>query len=201
MNKIILTTILTALVLAVSGCVSSETSELSATEYCQQQGGFVVTGPSLGGPADFCMFEETYCNAADLQSGDCKKGEAFYVCDAVGSRSEGYYDRDTKALISFAQCGSAGPDRPVYIPNPAAVYCQEQSGTVEIREDPRSAGGQYGVCILANGTECDEWAFYRGGCESCLTYCAKQPHIMCVGHLTVAGEYPDCECGWVCDKA
>lgn len=196
MNKIILTTILTALVLAVSGCVSSETSELSATEFCEQNMGFVVTGPSTSGPADFCLFEDSYCTASEFQSGSCRKGENFYVCDAVGSRSEGYYDRDTKALISFAQCGS---DRPVGMPNPAAVYCLEQSGTVEIREDPRPAGGQYGVCILANGTECDEWVFYRGGCESCLTYCVKQSHVMCVGYWNITGDYPDCECGWVCD--
>ncbi len=48
------------------------------------------------------------------------------------------------------------------LPNPASVYCEEQGYTVEIRtaED----GGEYGVCIFSDGSECDEWAFYRGEC-------------------------------------
>lgn len=47
--------------------------------------------------------------------------------------------------------------------NPAAVYCEQQGYTVEIREDP--AGGQYGVCVFGDGTECDEWEFYKGECQ------------------------------------
>jgi len=46
--------------------------------------------------------------------------------------------------------------------NPAAVYCEEQGGRVEIRT--AADGGQYGVCIFVDGSECDEWAFYRGEC-------------------------------------
>lgn len=49
------------------------------------------------------------------------------------------------------------------LPNPASVYCQEQGYQSETRtaED----GSQYGVCIFSDGSECDEWAFYRGECE------------------------------------
>ena len=50
------------------------------------------------------------------------------------------------------------------LPNPASVHCQEKGGTLEIRTD--TSGGQYGVCIFADGSECDEWAFYRGECPS-----------------------------------
>ena len=49
------------------------------------------------------------------------------------------------------------------LPNPASAYCEEQGGQVEIRTD--AGGGQYGVCIFADGSECDEWAFYRGECS------------------------------------
>jgi putative hemolysin len=56
-----------------------------------------------------------------------------------------------------AQAGQAG------LPNPAAVYCEEQGGTIDIREDAQ--GGQYGVCMFDDGSECDEWAFYRGECQ------------------------------------
>ena len=48
------------------------------------------------------------------------------------------------------------------IANPASVYCEENNGTLEIRTDAK--GGQYGICILTNGTECDEWKYFRGGC-------------------------------------
>jgi putative hemolysin len=47
------------------------------------------------------------------------------------------------------------------MPNPASVYCEEQGGTLEIRENE---DGQYGVCIFDDGSECDEWAYYRGEC-------------------------------------
>jgi putative hemolysin len=48
--------------------------------------------------------------------------------------------------------------------NPASVYCGEQGGTLEIRED--DDGGQYGVCIFADGSECEEWAFFREECKA-----------------------------------
>ncbi len=51
----------------------------------------------------------------------------------------------------------------VGMPNPASVYCEEQGGQLEIRSD--ADGGQYGVCIFSDGSECDEWAFFRGECK------------------------------------
>jgi inhibitor of cysteine peptidase len=53
------------------------------------------------------------------------------------------------------------------LPNPAAVYCEEQGYTVEIRTD--ESGGQYGVCVFPDGSECEEWAFYRGECGPATT--------------------------------
>ncbi len=45
--------------------------------------------------------------------------------------------------------------------NPASVNCVNQGGTLEIRDTPQ---GQIGVCHV-NGTECEEWALFRGeGC-------------------------------------
>lgn len=48
------------------------------------------------------------------------------------------------------------------IPNPASVYCEEQGGQLDIRQD--SEGNEYGVCVFADGSECEEWAFFRGEC-------------------------------------
>jgi len=56
------------------------------------------------------------------------------------------------------------PEEPVAgMPNPASVYCEEQGGTLQIRTDAQ--GGQYGVCVFEDGSECDEWAFFRGECK------------------------------------
>ncbi len=50
---------------------------------------------------------------------------------------------------------------PVGLPNPASVYCEEQGGTLEMRE---GEGGTYGVCRFDDGSECEEWAYFRGEC-------------------------------------
>jgi putative hemolysin len=47
--------------------------------------------------------------------------------------------------------------------NPAAVYCADQGYRYEIRTDPVT-GVQTGYCIFPDGTECDEWDFFRGSC-------------------------------------
>ncbi|PKO05730.1 MAG: hypothetical protein CVU41_10665 [Chloroflexi bacterium HGW-Chloroflexi-3] len=49
------------------------------------------------------------------------------------------------------------------MPNPASVFCEENGGTLEIRtaED----GSQAGFCVFADGSECDEWAYFRGECN------------------------------------
>ena len=50
----------------------------------------------------------------------------------------------------------------VNIANPAAVNCEKQGFRLEIRTE--SDGNQYGVCIFPDGSECDEWAYFRGEC-------------------------------------
>jgi hypothetical protein len=47
--------------------------------------------------------------------------------------------------------------------NPASVYCGEQGGRLEIRSDAQ--GNEYGICIFNDGSECEEWAFFRGECQ------------------------------------
>lgn len=71
------------------------------------------------------------------------------------------------ALLWLAACAptSDGPaaetEEPVGLPNPASVYCEEQGGQLEMRSD---ANGTHGVCIFDDGSECEEWAYYRGEC-------------------------------------
>ena len=48
------------------------------------------------------------------------------------------------------------------MPNPASVFCVEQGFKSEIRT--AADGSQSGVCIFPDGSECDEWAYFPGGC-------------------------------------
>ncbi len=74
------------------------------------------------------------------------------------------------ALVSVA-CGrepspvpTAGTtESPLDMANPASKYCVDQGYKLEIRDE---AGGQVGYCIFPDGSECEEWAFYRGECSA-----------------------------------
>ena len=48
------------------------------------------------------------------------------------------------------------------IANPASAFCIERGFKLEIRTG--QDGGQHGVCVFPDGSECDEWAFFRGEC-------------------------------------
>lgn len=78
------------------------------------------------------------------------------------------------ALMLVAGCGSDATSsttttsRPaasdtvtdtVGVPNPASVYCEEQGGEVVIVT--AADGSQSGRCRLPDGTEVDEWEYYR----------------------------------------
>ncbi|NQU96852.1 MAG: DUF333 domain-containing protein [Chloroflexi bacterium] len=49
------------------------------------------------------------------------------------------------------------PEGPVGLANPAAVYCIEQDGTLEMRED---AAGTSGYCVFPDGTERNQWEYW-----------------------------------------
>jgi putative hemolysin len=49
------------------------------------------------------------------------------------------------------------------IANPASQYCVDQGGQLEIRT--AADGSQTGYCLFADGSECEEWAYYRGECK------------------------------------
>lgn len=54
----------------------------------------------------------------------------------------------------------------VNMPNPAAVYCEQNGYEHEIRT--ADDGSQNGVCIFPDGSTCDEWAYFRGECAPAL---------------------------------
>jgi putative hemolysin len=51
---------------------------------------------------------------------------------------------------------------PHKLPDPAAVYCEQQGNRLEIRT--AADGSQSGLCIFPDGSECEEWAYFRQKC-------------------------------------
>ena len=64
-------------------------------------------------------------------------------------------------LLILAACASAPETNE--IPNPASVYCEQNGGKLEMRQD--ASGGTTGICVFPDGSECDEWAFFRKECK------------------------------------
>jgi putative hemolysin len=64
--------------------------------------------------------------------------------------------------LFLAMAVLTGCRREPQLANPASVYCEKNGGTLEIRDD---VDGQVGICVFPDGSECDEWAFYRGECS------------------------------------
>ncbi len=50
---------------------------------------------------------------------------------------------------------------PVEIANPASQHCVDQGYELEMRT---TAEGTTGYCLFGDGTECEEWAYFRGEC-------------------------------------
>ncbi len=46
--------------------------------------------------------------------------------------------------------------------NPAAEFCEKQGYRWVVRTSVD--GSQPGICVFPNGSECDEWAYFRGEC-------------------------------------
>ena len=79
-----------------------------------------------------CMFEDgSYCEEWSFKNWECQPGEIMY-----------------NTVEDF-----------VGMPNPAAVYCVEQGGELVPMEDEE--WNQYSMCRLADGTEVEEWEYYR----------------------------------------
>jgi len=57
------------------------------------------------------------------------------------------------------------------VANPAAVYCELMGYEYRIE---KTKEGEYGVITFPDGTECEEWDFYRGKCGREWSYCARE---------------------------
>lgn len=62
-------------------------------------------------------------------------------------------------LIFLSGCKNKQPQ----ISNPASEFCEMQDGAkIELRV---TIDGTVGYCLFRDGSECEEWAYYRGDCN------------------------------------
>jgi putative hemolysin len=55
------------------------------------------------------------------------------------------------------------PDaNPKQVANPASTHCFENGGTIQIRGDGESAQS---MCVFSDGSECEQWQYFRGECS------------------------------------
>lgn len=70
--------------------------------------------------------------------------------------------------------------------NPAAQNCLDKGGSLENREE---TAGTLGICKFKDGTECEEWQFYRGECLPGQTTVADTSHPYRGNLRLIAGKY------------
>jgi putative hemolysin len=68
------------------------------------------------------------------------------------------------ALQPVAATEPAADTAKLGIANPASVNCAKVGGKTVIRKD--ASGGERGYCVFTDGSECDEWALFRGACKA-----------------------------------
>ncbi len=109
-----------------------------ASVFCEQNGGKLeLTQDASGGSLGMCHFPDgSVCEEWAFNRGECKPGDSL----ASG-----------KATAPAANMA-----------NPASVYCEQNGGKVDLRQD---AAGVAGICIFPDNSECDEWAYFRGECK------------------------------------
>jgi putative hemolysin len=103
-------------------------------------------------------------------------------------------------LLAVVGCSSSA--EPAQMANPASEYCIEQGGKLDIREDDN--GGEVGYCQFDDGSECEEWTYFRGDCSPgefpissqlanpAATYCIEQGGVYEIRDHEDGGQYGVC---------
>ena len=159
-----------------------------ASANCTQKGGKVdIRKDAKGAEYGICVFpDKSECDEWAFFRGECKPGaqpiadmpnpaSAFCVDqggkldirkDATGAETGICVFADGSECEEWAffrdEC-KPGAQPAANMPNPASVFCADQGGKLNIHKD--TTGGEYGMCAFADGSECDEWAFFNGECK------------------------------------
>lgn len=145
--------------LAVSACAAPRTTVKTAAPtpkiigmpnpasvHCAEQGGSLEIQPAEGGEIGICVFSDgSKCEEWALFRNECKPGQSTSAPQAAPQEM---------------------------IPNPASAFCEDNNGNLEIVSGP---DGEYGICHFPDGSQCEEWAFFRGECKPGQTTAVPTP--------------------------
>ena len=91
------------------------------------------------------------------------------VISIVANQSDTKPATSPNKFIPVTSGQPAGPRN--NMANPAAMYCTDLGYELQTTTD--ETGGQRGICIMPDQTECEEWDFLAGKCGQEFSYCAK----------------------------
>jgi putative hemolysin len=189
MNKML--TLFIIGLLAVVGCTQKDANMPNpASVYCEKEGGTLEIVDEADGQKGICTLKDgTTCDEWAYFRGECPASNSAsdcicpkgYVKEGDACNPECYYNTP-KCLMPSVQCTKS-----VGMANPASVNCEEKGGNLEIVTD--TDGGQIGMCTLADGTQCEEWAYFRGECpKHTCTAAEKAAEICTMEYMPVCGD-------------
>lgn len=110
-----------------------------ASVFCEENGGKLeLRQDASGGMTGICVFTDgSECEEWAYFRGECQPQSAVVTPEPDSTAAN--------------------------MPNPASVFCEENGGKLEFRQD--ASGGTVGICVFADGSECEEWAYFRGECQ------------------------------------
>jgi hypothetical protein len=164
-----------------------------ASVYCVDQGGTLDIRDETNGQVGYCVFpDNSECEEWAYFRGECAPSE-----EHAGSQDSS----DTSSSTPTAeQTGSDSNQDTADMANPASVYCVDQGGTLDIRDE---TDGQVGYCVFPDNSECEEWAYFRGECapgggdkagmpNPASQYCIEQGGQLMMKTRGDGGEYGIC---------
>jgi len=102
---------------------------------------------------EWAFFRSGTCEKAKAPEGEFCGGIAAIKCpDGYECRLDGNYP-DAGGKCAKIEIGKG-------MGNPSSLNCENKGGKIRIVKD---AAGEYDMCTLPNGTECEVWDFYNTG--------------------------------------
>jgi len=136
---------------------------------------FVVLGGTAGEVKEYIKKWDIKFNvvldkdgAAGRRYGVGKVPEVFVIGENGKIELSGHEDGDMIWQLLAGQSADGGA---IGKPNPTALYCEELGYEYK---NKKVKGGEIGICVMPNKTECDGWDFLRGKCGQKFSYCAKK---------------------------
>jgi len=157
-----------------------------ASVHCTDQGGKLDIRDETDGQVGYCIFPDgSECEEWAYFKGECTPGGGEGKADMANPASVNCVDQGGKLDIRDeaggqvgycifpdgseceewayfkGECAPGGGESKIGMPNPASQNCVDQGGKLDIRDE---TDGQVGYCVFPDGSECEEWAYFKGEC-------------------------------------